>query len=420
MRGRNATPWALSLAFHLVAALLFVWVAASGIWRWRSIQQDPLAGPATSFTVEPVVDEPTKPSTTSSQSTRGGASLSEPPTAALPELSAGATKVAPSFDDLARSVPHAWRGPSLPKDIVSIAGVRQEAARRVVFLIDASGSMIGAYPSAVEELIASLARMSDEQFAGVIAFRSGTATNAPPGDLVRMGPTFGKHGRGELRRWLLDEIAPSGSSDPRAALRAAIALKPDSVVIVSAGLLGAGDLPSDRDGLLADLEALNPRDKGTLRRPIQFACVHLMDPEPLGALSAIARDHGAPGAYRFIPRLSEIAAPSDVALPTDETHAEFTAAMDALAKGETARARIALLRLGLGQPLHRSSPLALVSAAEISLLNDKDPRSALALASTAREAATAFGISAVAARAESIARTAAEALKSQRTQITTP
>ena len=420
MRGRRVMPWALSGALHLLAAVLFVWIAASGIWQWRSIQHDPLAGPGTLFTIAPVVDDPVRTATAPTTSATSGTPASVPSTLALSALSAAAASEAPSFDALARSVPHAWRGPSLPKDIVSIAGVRQESARRVVFLLDASGSMIGAYPSAVDELIASLARMSEEQFAGVVAFRSGNAIAAPPGALVRMGPTFGQHGREQLRRWLLDEVAPAGSSDPRTALRAAIALKPDSIVLVSAGLLGAGDLPTDRDVLLADLDSLNPKDPRTRRRSIQFACVHLMDPEPLGALSAIARDHGAPGAYRFIPRLSEIATPVDVALPADETHAEFAAAMEALAKGETARARVALLRIGLGQPLHRSSPIALVSAAEISLLNDKDPRGALALAATARESAVAFGIPAVAARAESIARTAAETLKSQRTKTTTP
>ncbi len=419
MRGSRAIPWALSAIVHVTIAGLFLWLAATGVEHWRALRADdgPRDAATFSFAAQPPAPAPTAPRS-SAPAPSAAQTTATPPVA--PAHAVASAVSAAGFDELARMLPRARRALPVPKDMLSIASVRQETVRRVVFLVDASGSMIGGYPSAVAEVVASIGRLSDEQWAAVIVFQHGAAYPAPPGELVRAGATFGQHGQNSLRAWLLDEIAPSGSSDPRAAMRAAIALKPDSIVVVSAGLLGASDLAADRELLLIDLEALNPLDTRTQRRPVQIACIHLMDPEPLGALEAIAHDHGGPGAYRFIARLSELGNPVEAPLIADATQSRLEAALVMLAKGETARARIELLKVGFGQPLHRASPIALVSAAEISLLSDKDPVAALALASTARDAAKAFGLSAASTRAESIAKAAAEAIRTTRHTPSTP
>ncbi|MSR29058.1 MAG: VWA domain-containing protein [Phycisphaerales bacterium] len=418
MKNVGAIPWVISAAIHLTAAGIFLWLAALGVDYWERSETLPNEGAVFSFETAEVGAAPAdNPSRDAEPSPVPGRPAMLASTATMRDA-LGVDRG--GLEALAMSLPRVRRGLPLPKDVFSLASVRQESARRIVILIDASGSMIGGYQSAVEEIAAAVGRLSDEQRFAVIAFQSGRAIVAPPGDLVRAGPTLGQHGIEALKSWMSDKIVPQGSSDPRAAIRAAVELKPDSIVIVSTGLMGVADEPSARATLLADLDALNPRDERTNRRPIQIACVHLLDAEPLAALEAIAKAHGGPGAYRFIPRLNEIATAVAEAPAPDETSARLDAAVAALAAGQTSRARVELLRIGLGQPLHRSSPVALVSAAEISLVADHDAAAALALASTAAQGARAFGLTATAARAQSVATAAAEAIKVHRGAIRNP
>ena len=90
--------------------------------------------------------------------------------------------------------------------------------------------------------------------------------------------------------------------------------------------------------------------------------------------------------------------------PADETTHRLDQAIALLKAGDIPSARIAFLRIGITEPLHRSSPVALVSAAEISLLNDRDPRTAVRLAGAALRGAQSFGLETTAARAETVIR----------------
>ncbi len=321
-------------------------------------------------------------------------------------------------DELMTTTDRPVRSLGSPRNTVAIAGIRQTSAHRIVYLVDASGSMIGAYPTAVQEVLHSIARLSDEQQFAVVVFQAGEAFLAQSESLRRAGPTFGRQGIELLDGWLNDSITTGGKSDISKAIRVAVALRPDTIVIVSSGLMGAQTQPTDRDALLAMLENLNPRDARTGRRSIQIGCIHLMDPEPLGALEAIAREHGGRGSYRFVPRLVELNADGDSAeaeVP-DETTAKLGRALELLKTGQVARARTELLRIGLGEPLHHSSPVALVSAAEISLLNDHDPASAVRLADSALRGARAFGLNSTATRAEGVLKAARETLPSSTNQ----
>ena len=308
-------------------------------------------------------------------------------------------------DTITATLPTVSRPLQTPSTMFAMAGIRLPTARRMVFLVDASGSMIGSYPAAVDAVLEAIGRLSDEQQFAVIPFQAGDAF-LPDGDpLRRAGATLGQRGRDQLKAWLLERIVPSGGSDPTRAVRAALALKPDTVVIVSAGLLGAGHTTRDRDVLLTELDALNPRDARTGRRPVVFACIHLMQQEPLGALEVIAREHGLAGSYRFLPRLADLRETGDATLAQDdELIRGVAAAIDQAKSGEIAAARVALLRIGLAHPLHEASPAALLAAAEISLNHDHDARSARRLAGAAAHGARAFGLGSLQQRAEAIAR----------------
>ncbi len=295
-----------------------------------------------------------------------------------------------------------------PRSSVSTAGIRQSSATRIVYLLDASGSMIGAYPTAVHEVVQSIARLSDEQSFAVVVFQRGEAFLAQSEQLRSAGTRFGAAEIDGLRKWLLDAIVPSGGSDVSKALQVAIAMRPDTIVIASAGLMGAEKLEVDRDALLLEFDRLNPRNRRTGRRLVQIGCIHFMDPEPLRVLEMIARDHGGRGAYRYVPRLAELQSPMKSTDPQDEETEQVERALAALKAGDIVNARVQLIRIGLGAPNHPASPLALTSAAEVYLLNDHDSWTALRLADAAIRSARAFELESVVKRAEVVIRLAQE------------
>lgn len=407
MRGRTAVSWAMSIAAHGLLALLLL---SAGVALLPTERTQPMLEDGAAFLFESPPAEKSAPQppavqavvlpTRESAATAAIAVQSARDTAARMQSSAELQR-----DTLTATLPMVARPLQTPSTMFAMAGIRLPAVRRMVFLLDASGSMIGAYPAAVDAVLEAIGRLSDEQQFAVIPFQAGDAF-LPDGDpLRRAGATLGQRGREQLKAWLIDKIIPSGGSNPTRAVRAALALKPDTVVIVSAGLLGAGDTTRDRDVLLAELDALNPRDARSGRRPVMFACIHLMQQEPLGAMELVAREHGMAGSYRFLPRLTDLRATGDASLAIDDDLTRGVAdAVERAKSGDIAAARVALLRIGLAHPLHEASPAALLAAAEISLNHDHDARSARRLAVAAAHGARAFGLGSLQERAESIAR----------------
>lgn len=419
MRTRRLVPWVVSTIIHACLVLL---LATAGVVFMRD-QSDPALGADALFTFESAPKN--SPPPTQANPISAALPVREDVAVAAIAMTAAKdasqemlTRTVQNRDAMTAALERPLRQLAAPRSIVTVAGLRQTAAHRIVFVLDASGSMLAAYPTAVGEVINSIIRLNDEQQFAVVIFQSGEAFLAQSAHMRRAGPTLGQRGIESLKSWLLDEIAPRGNSDSNKALRVAIALRPDTIVIVSAGILGAADQPTDRDALLANIDELNPRDARTGRRAVQIACIHLMEPEPLGALEAIAREHGGPGAYRFVRRLTDLRMSEEIASAesADETTERLDRALALLKSGDIPAARTQLLRIGLGEPLHRSSPVALVSAAEVSLLNDRDPRTAARLADAALRGARSFGLDTTAARAESVIRAANKSPSSSSTK----
>lgn len=308
------------------------------------------------------------------------------------------------------------RSLALPRDIVTLGSLRVDRSHRIVMLVDTSEAMKESLNSVVPELLAAIGRLSEDQQFAVIPFQSGKAILAPEGEMRRAGPTFGQSGLNRLRDWIVDSISPTGSSDPREALRAAALLQPDTILIVSAGLHDSASTPALRDALLHDVEAIIPADTKSTSHPIRIACLHIGQADPLGTLAAIAKRHGH-GAYRFVAATDDLAieAPSD-GTPADSTAKRVDQALLALENGEIARARIELLRVGLGEPTNSASARALLEAARISLDHDHDAPAALTLASASLRSARAFGMRDTAMRASAIARKAADLIAQPKAQ----
>ena len=183
---------------------------------------------------------------------------------------------------------------------IDFGGVGAPAARRIVFVVDASGSMIGAYPAVIDEVERTLRRLVPRQSFSVVLFRAGVAAPLPIDGRLRAATTPAIDQAADWMR----SLRPEGRSDPAAALREAFAVDPEVVYLVSTDITGAGVYEIDRDALLQLLDELNPADADGRRKTV-IRCIQLLDEDRLGTLRKIARMHGGderePG-FAFIDR----------------------------------------------------------------------------------------------------------------------
>lgn len=187
---------------------------------------------------------------------------------------------------------------------VLFAGLSGGNAKRIAFVVDASGSMIATFPVVTQELARSIGNLSPLQSYTVVFFQRDEAVGSPPVDrMVAANPQ-------NLQRtmeWIQGEVIPSGRSNPLRALRQAMELDPEVIYLLSSNVTGSGQYAVDLDALLAQLEALNPPDPETGLRAVRINCIQFLDPDPIDALRKIAEIHSGgtdeeAGGFRFLGR----------------------------------------------------------------------------------------------------------------------
>jgi hypothetical protein len=183
--------------------------------------------------------------------------------------------------------------------VVKFAGTSGSNARTIVYVIDASGSMISHLQIVVDELSRSLQGLNSKQSFSVIFFQRNDALAVPPAN--QLLPATDQDKRKTLE-WIRDNIVPQGRSNPLAALTLALGHKPDVIFILSENITGSGEFEIDQRDLLAKLDQLNPLDPSSGRRRTQINCVQFLEPDPLDTLKIIAERHGGPNGYRFLSR----------------------------------------------------------------------------------------------------------------------
>ncbi len=181
----------------------------------------------------------------------------------------------------------------------SFAGLSSTNARTIVYVIDASGSMIGSLPIVLDELARSLETLSERQSYCVIFFQRNQAVLTPPAGRLQAATP---EARRRTMRWIRQHVVAAGRSNPVAALRKALALRPDVIFLLSEDITGSGEFEIDQRDLLAMLDELNPRDPDTGRRGTRINCVQFLDPDPLETLLRIAEAHGGADGFRMLSR----------------------------------------------------------------------------------------------------------------------
>jgi len=182
---------------------------------------------------------------------------------------------------------------------VAFAGVAATNARRIVYVVDASGSMVRAMSIILDELRRSLEQIGPRQEFAVVFFQRRQALVVPPAGRLVAGTV---RERERVMQWVEVNVLPEGRSNPLAALEYALNLRPDVIFLLSENITGSGEFEIDQATLLDRLDQLNPRDPRTGRRPVRINCVQFLDPDPIDTLRRIAEAHGDERGYRFLSR----------------------------------------------------------------------------------------------------------------------
>lgn len=314
-------PWAVSLLMHAGLVLLAVFVI------WSSATQQPpkdlrvsldphdvppdVPGPTTA----PKPDSPKKPTDTPEGAQSAQPLIGNPNNPASDNIFQNATGPAVSTVDTSGSATGkadtifdtaVTPGPNGNDDPKA-----KRKGDRIVFVIDASGSLIDAMPFLLRELRKTvLALESDQRFA-VIFFRGQAAFDKPvvqvpvPAELTG-GDELGLHRatipvKKHVAQWLHLEkghLVPGGQTQPLGAIQQALSHKPDLIVMLSDNITGSGKHQLMQNDLLKRIQQMNTTNT-------QFNTLQFLYPDPLaqipgqtGTMKRIAEQTG--GKYKFI------------------------------------------------------------------------------------------------------------------------
>jgi len=164
--------------------------------------------------------------------------------------------------------------PSAGREQAEFAGARVTNARSLVYVIDASGSMMTWLPMVLKALRQSLDRLSPSQRFAVIFFQRDQAVMVPPERLVKAGTVtidrvmdWSDQGR---------NLIPGGGSNPLPAMARAFSLEPDVIFLLSEGLDGTNGSSLEVDELVERLDELNPiADPVTSARWTRIQCIEI-------------------------------------------------------------------------------------------------------------------------------------------------
>lgn len=317
-RVKRVVPWIISVGIHMGLLIIGVFIP----WSVKMLleeEQTPAVIIAEFENLTPL--EMTVDSTTEilqsetqfedrSETVLENLELDEPPQPVEPLTDAGP---APSFDPETVLAPFTPRASDLA---VSFGGLQGSNARHIVYVVDASGSMLTYLPVIVDELTRSIDRLQAVQSFRVIFFQANEAIVVPgPDDGDE--PVRRRGGALELlpaternKLFVLDwmdldagNIRARGKSNPLTAIRLAldgVNPKPDVVFMLSTDITGVGEYEIDQQELLQMISRFNRDRRGNPKALIKT--IQFIYEDPLETLRLIAEAHGGPDGYRFLSR----------------------------------------------------------------------------------------------------------------------
>ncbi len=285
-------PWIVSIAVHIAIAVIGMFV----VWSSTTQKPDKVIVPLTRFTGDVVAENLADPQDTEIAVIHERVQTAEPvevATAEPPDLLAIDNDAPLSAIDIEVALPlppgTTTDRPELSVELFGVGG----NARTVVFVVDASGSLLDVLPQVINELARSIRQLSTEQRFTVIFFQGGRVIHVPvPHAGLKRATADAKRA---VIRWIaLDSgnIRAAGSTNPLIALEAAIKLKPELIFVMSDDFRGAGDTPQTQRAMLQRV-ARAVGDTNLAINTIEFN-----DIDRSGVLRRIAERHG--GTYKHV------------------------------------------------------------------------------------------------------------------------
>lgn len=183
-------------------------------------------------------------------------------------------------------------------------------AESIVYVVDASGSMVSTFPLLKRELEHSIRKLAPTQLFQVVFFQGNAETGEAralscphPAEPQRTRETRlirATHSNVRAVIAWIETVRPEGRSNPIPALEIALGLKPKVVFLLSNTITGVGEWEADAQSILKRLDALNPADPRNGNRPVAIKTIQFLQEDPSGLLQAIGRIHGGTDGYTFI------------------------------------------------------------------------------------------------------------------------
>lgn len=295
-------PWGVSLVFHAALVLLALFV----VWAVLQPQKDEeFIVPSVSLS-----DSPGAPvEMVQVQQVTESSSRRSPVPAVKPSPAQTLTTVeAPDLTGF--DTPDAGGSPMGVSDMgegaaynTKFFGQSGGNARRIVYLVDASGSMVDLMPHVLAELKRSILQLKAEQSFDIIFFNG--VKGAQPVQAVGVPPVGLKPATAENTRAVIDwlnntSIFVGGGADPAIAIREALGRNPQLIFLLSDNITGPPGTPYEKyqKDLVNSIKSANVRN--TKVSTIQF-----VDKDPLasipgyrGTLDLIAESTG--GKFKFV------------------------------------------------------------------------------------------------------------------------
>jgi hypothetical protein len=169
--------------------------------------------------------------------------------------------------------------------------------RRVIYLIDASGSLIDTLPFVLMELKRSIDALSEKHEFTVIFFHGSEPFEVPGGKGLRQATALNKR---QVTTWIdpiAGNVVPAGLSNPLNAMRLALSYKPQLIYLLSDNITGQGRYEVDQRQLLREIANAN-------RSMTKINAIQYLRPDPLlragmpGTMQLIANQMG--GVYKYM------------------------------------------------------------------------------------------------------------------------
>ena len=181
-------------------------------------------------------------------------------------------------------------------------------AKKIVFVVDASGSLIDSMPRVADEVSRKVAQLDVNREFSVFFYQNDRVIEAPPSGL-KPGSDPMKNGVSAWIKPSAGHIHPSGSSNPVDALQKAMSYQPDLIYIYSDTITG------NRPGEISHLQLLQELDQLNKDRVTRISTVQFFYEDPQETLRTIAFEHG--GAYLFIEEPKPVEMPSITDIHSD-------------------------------------------------------------------------------------------------------